>query len=80
MRIEIQVHRGHLPWGKKEQGSDKIDCKALFEEYWSTTTHEFPVRGQLESTRLLSPLTERAQRTLSLESIVTRWSYYSLQK
>ena len=49
MGIEIQVHRGHLPWGKKEQGSKEIDCQALFDVYWSTTDHEFPVRGQLES-------------------------------
>ena len=49
MRIEIQVCRGHLPWGKKDQGSNEIDCQALFKDYWSTTAHEFPVRGQLES-------------------------------
>ena len=49
MRIEIQAHRGHLPWGKKEQGSKEIDCQALFDVYWSTTAHEFPVRGQSES-------------------------------
>ena len=49
MVIEIQVNRSHLPWGKKEQGTEEIDCEALFKDYWCTTAHEFPVRGQLES-------------------------------
>ena len=40
---------GHFPLGKKEQGSKEIDSKDLFEDYWSTTAHEFPVQGQLES-------------------------------
>ena len=45
---------GHFPLGKKEQGSKEIDCKDLFEDYWSTTAHEFPVQGQSESP--ISPL------------------------
>jgi hypothetical protein len=49
MRIEIEVKRGHLSLGKKEQGGEEIDCQALFNDYWNTTAHEFPVRGQLES-------------------------------
>ena len=49
MRIEIQVNRSHLRRWKKEQGTKEIDCQALFKDYWSTTAHEFPVRGQLES-------------------------------
>ena len=49
MRIEIQVNRNHLPWGKKEQGTEEIDCEALFNDYWSTTALEFPVRSQFES-------------------------------
>ena len=49
MGIEIQLNRSHLPWGKKERGSNEIDCQALFKDYWSTTSHEFLVRGQLES-------------------------------
>ena len=43
------MNRGHLRWWKKEQGTKEIDCQALFEDYWSTTAHEFVVRGQLES-------------------------------
>jgi hypothetical protein len=49
MRIEVEVEIGHLPWKKKEQGSKDIDCQALFKDYWNTTAHEFPVRGQLEA-------------------------------
>ena len=49
MRIEIQVNRNHLPWGKKEEGTEEIDCEALFKDYWGTTAHAFPVRGQLKS-------------------------------
>ena len=43
------MNRDHLRWWKKEQGTKEIDCQALFEDYWSTTAHEFAVRGQLES-------------------------------
>ena len=49
MLVDVQVQSGHLPWGKKEQGSNEIDCQALFNDYWSTTSHEFLVRGQLLS-------------------------------
>ena len=45
---------GHFPLGKKEHGSKEIDCKDLFEDYWNTTAHEFPVQGQSESP--ISPL------------------------
>ena len=40
---------GLLRLGKEEQGSKEIDCQELFEDYWNTTTHEFPVQGQSES-------------------------------
>ena len=40
---------GPLQWGKKEQGSEGIDCEQLFKDYWNTTAHEFPVQGQSES-------------------------------
>jgi len=49
MRVEIQVQRSHRQWWKKDQGTTKIDCQALFKDYWSTTALEFPVPGQLES-------------------------------
>ena len=80
MHIGVQVKSGHLPWGKKEQGSNEIDCQALFNDYWNTTAHEFPVRGQLEPPTSHSSLTETAQRTLLLEDIVSLWNYDSLQK
>ena len=40
---------GLLRLGKVEQGSKEIDCQELFEDYWDTTIHEFPIRGQSES-------------------------------
>jgi hypothetical protein len=49
MRVEIQVKSSYLSLGKKEQGTTEIDCQALFNDYWSSTAHEFPVRSQLES-------------------------------
>jgi len=49
MHVEIQVKKAHLSLGRKEQGTTKIDCQALFNDYWSTTDHEFLVQGQLES-------------------------------
>ena len=45
---------GHFSLGKKDQGSEEIDCKDLFKVYWSTTAHEFPVQSQSESP--ISPL------------------------
>ena len=48
IHVEVQVKGGPLQWGKKEQGSKEIDCQALFEDYWNTTAHEFPVQGQSE--------------------------------
>jgi hypothetical protein len=80
MRVEIQVKSNYLSLGKKEQGTTEIDCQALFNDYWSSTAHEFPVRSQLESPAVLSSLTEKAQRTLLLGSIVALWNYISLQK
>jgi hypothetical protein len=80
MRVEIQVKSNYLSLGKKEQGTTEIDCKALFNDYWSSTAHEFPVRSQLESPTVLSSLTEKVQRTLLLGSIVALWNYISLQK
>ena len=66
--------------GTEEQGSKEIDCQELFKDYWSTTAHEFPVQGQSESPTVLTLLTEKVQRTLSLGNIVALWSYNSLQK
>ena len=49
MRVEIQLKSGHLLWAKKEQSSIGIDLQELFNEYWASTAHELPVRGQSES-------------------------------
>ena len=79
MLVEVQVQSGLLSWGKKEQGGNEIDCQALFNDYWSTTAHEFLLRGQLLSPTSLLSLTERAQWTLLLGSILALWNYNSLQ-
>jgi hypothetical protein len=80
MRVEIQVKSGHLSWRKMEQGTAEIDCQALFDDYWSSTAHEFTVRSQLESPTFPSSLTERVQRILLLGSILALWNYNSQQK
>jgi hypothetical protein len=80
MRVDIQVKSAYLSLGKKEQGTADIDCQALFDDYWSTTAHEFTVRSQLESPTVRSSLTEKVQRTLLLGNIVAPWNYISLQK
>jgi hypothetical protein len=49
MHVEIHVQSKYIPLGKKEHGTTEIDCQALFNDYWSSTAHEFPVQGQLES-------------------------------
>ena len=71
IRVQLQAKSGLFPLGNKEQGSKEIDCQELFMDYWNTTVHEFPVQGQSESHQsVLSSLTGRAQRTLSLGNIV----------
>ena len=80
IRVEIQVKSGLFRLGKEEQGSKEIDCQELFKDYWDTTDHEFPVRGQSESPVSLTSLTEKTQRTLSSGNIVVLWNYNSLQK
>ena len=40
---------GLFKLGKEEQGSKEVDCQELFNKYWDTTAHEFPIRGQSES-------------------------------
>ena len=80
LRVEIQVKSGPLQWGKKEQGSEEVDCQALFKDYWSTTAREFPVQGQSESPIVLASLTEKVQRTLALGNIDSLWNYNSLPR
>jgi hypothetical protein len=64
MHVEIEVKSGHLSFGKKEQGTTEIDCQVLFNDYWNTTAHEFPVRGQLES--LTSPFIADREGTVDI--------------
>src|SRR5882757_7603054 len=80
MRVEVQVKSGPLQWGGKEQGSKQIDLQSLFDEYWTSKAHKFPVRGQSESP-IRSLIADReAQRTMLLGNLVSLWNYGSLQK
>ena len=49
MRVEIQMRTGHLYWAKSRRTSEMIGLKALIDEYWSSTKHEFTVPSQLRS-------------------------------
>ena len=63
---------GHLFWAKYREAGEVIDLQELFNNYWSSTSHEFNVLSQS-----LSPISPRissdkeGQRLLSLESIVS---------
>ena len=71
MRVEIQ-RSSHFFWAKNRLESEPIDVQALFNDYWSSTKHEFTVPS--ESSSRTSPLLSdhEMQRTLSsLESITS---------
>ena len=65
---------GLLRLGKEEQGSKEIDCQELFKDYWNTTDHEFPVRGQSES-----PTSPHVADREGTADIVTGKYSYSLE-
>jgi len=46
MRAEIQMRSGHLFWAKNRQANDDIKLQALFNDYWTSTEHEFTVPRQ----------------------------------
>ena len=46
MRAEIRMRSGHLFWAHYRQTSEVIDVKALFNDYWSSSKHEFTVPSQ----------------------------------
>ena len=77
--VGIQIKKGHLPWAKKNQNIKEIDIKKLFNEYWTSQEHELTVPGRPSSPT--SPLISdrKAQRRLSLESIIALLNYVSLQ-
>jgi len=79
VHVEIQMKSSHLPWAKKDQNVKEISLHKLFDEYWTSEKRELTVSGRSYSpTSLFVPDTE-AQRSLSLESIVSRLNYISLQ-
>ena len=68
MRIEAQMRSGHLIWAKSRLASELMDVQAIFNDYWSSTKHEFTIPS--ESSLISSGVSDHeAQRTsLSLES------------
>jgi len=46
LRAEIEMKSGYLLWAKSRQKSEAIDLQALFDEYWSSSKHEFTVPSQ----------------------------------
>jgi len=46
MRLEVQMRSGHLFWAKRRLASEVIDLEALFNDYLSSSKHEFTVLSQ----------------------------------
>jgi len=79
VRVEIQMKSSHLPFAKKDRNVKEIGLHKLFDAYWASGEHELMVPGRSYSpTSLYIPDTE-AQRSLSLENIITRLNYTSLR-
>ena len=73
------MNSAHLRWVKKARARQAMDLQELFNDYWTSKSHELAVRGQSWSpTSSLVPDRE-PQRELRLESIVVLWNYNSLQ-
>ena len=70
IRAEIQLRAGHLFWAKHQQTSATIDLGTIFNEYWSSTKHEFIVPSQLCAPASLLISDRKGQRSLELENIV----------
>jgi len=70
IRAEVRMKRGHSFWATYRETSDIINLQALFDDYWSSTNHEFTVLSQslLPTSSRISD--REGQRLLSLESIV----------
>jgi len=70
IRAEVRMTRGHSFWATYLETSDIIDLQALFNDYWSSNSHEFTVLGQSLSLTSLCISDREGQRLLPLESIV----------
>jgi len=79
VRVEIQMKSSHLPFAKKDRNVKEIGLHKLFDEYWASGEHETMVPGRSYSPTSLSIPDTEAQRSLSLESIVTHLNYTSLR-
>jgi len=46
MRLEVHMTSGHLFWAKHRLAGEMIDLEALFNDYLSSSKHEFMVLSQ----------------------------------
>ena len=46
MRLEVQMRSGHLFWARHRLAGEVIDLEALFNDYLSSSEHEFMVPSQ----------------------------------
>ena len=61
LRAEIQMKRGYLILTKNLQKSETIDLQALFDDYWSSSKHEFTISSQCDHEAVVSYLTRGAE-------------------
>jgi hypothetical protein len=46
LRVDIRMRSGHLLWAKKDQTSKLIDLQDVFDDYWTSESHDLTVPGQ----------------------------------
>ena len=73
------MNRAHLRWVEKARARQVIHLQELFNDYWTSKSHELAVRGQWWSPTSSLVADRETQRELRLESIVALWNYNSLQ-
>jgi len=46
IHAEIRMKRGHSFWATYQEASEVVDLDGLFNDYWSSDSHEFTVLSQ----------------------------------
>ena len=59
MRVVIQMKVGHLLLAKKEQASEEINLRELYDYYWSSNGHKFALQSESLSELVHSYLMEK---------------------
>ena len=49
IRTEVRLKSGHSVWAKYREGNEVIDLHGPFNDYWSSTNHEFTALSQSSS-------------------------------